>query len=140
MRKILPPTNIAKENSGIKDLIILLKAEITAINSGNLDHVVDLYDQKTLLFETLKAASPGIEAQLKAKTADSKNLENNLTELLGLIKKDAKLLTNMTNATKEIIVEIARIRGRHNLDGLYGSEGEKHPEVVSFEQQIDQSV
>jgi len=60
--------------------------------------------------------------------------------LLRLIQKDAQLLANMTKATKEIIVEIARIRGRHNLDGLYSSDGEKQPEVVSFEQQIDRSV
>jgi len=46
----------------------------------------------------------------------------------------------MTKATKEIITEIARIRGRHNLDGLYGSAGEKRVKVVSFEQQIDKSV
>jgi hypothetical protein len=140
MEKILSPPSIAEENTGIKDLIILLNAEITAINNGDLDHVLELYDQKTLLLETLKSASPGIESQLAAKNANTENLRNDLTELLKLIQKDAQLLANMTKATREIIVEIARIRGRHNLDGLYSSAGEKHPEVVSFEQQIDRSV
>lgn len=140
MKKILNPPSIAEENAGIKDLIILLNAEITAINNGDLDHVLELYDQKTLLLETLKTASPGIEAQLTTKTVDNKDLRNDLTELLKLIQKDAQLLANMTKATREIIVEIARIRGRHNLDGLYGSAGEKRVKVVSFEQQIDRSV
>jgi len=51
MKKILNPPSIAEENTGIKDLIILLNAEITAINNGDLDHVLELYDQKTLLLE-----------------------------------------------------------------------------------------
>ncbi|PCH94793.1 MAG: hypothetical protein COB84_07055 [Rhodobacteraceae bacterium] len=140
MEKKLNPLGNIQDNTGIKDLIILLNAEITAIDNGDLDHVLDLYDQKTALLERLKSASPEIESQLTTKPDENKGLRDDLTELLALIQKDAQLLANMTKATREIITEIARIRGRHNLDGLYGSEGKKRVKVVSYEQQIDKSV
>ena len=139
MEKMSPPQDAREANAGIKDLIILLRAEITAINNGDLDHVLDLYEKKTLLLERLEANSPKIESQLLTKTDAAVDLRNDLTELLELIHKDAQLLANMTEATKEIITEIARIRERHSLDGLYSSAGEKRPEVVSLTQQIDRS-
>jgi len=140
MKKILDNQGNATSNASIKDLITLLNTEITAINKGYLDHVLDLYDKKTLLLEKLESASPNIESQLLTDTNTSSELRKDLTELLDLIQKDAHLLANMTATTKEIIVEIARIRGRHSLDGLYSSAGETHPKAVLKGQQIDRSV
>ncbi len=140
MKKVLPPEQALEDEAGVKDLIILLSKEINAINNGDLDRVVDLYKQKTNLLERLEAATPKINAQLKEETERREELRSNLMELHALIRKDAQLLANMTEATREIIAEIARIRGRHSLDGLYSSTGEKQPEVVPFAQQIDQSV
>jgi len=140
MKKVLPPAQAIEHEAGVKDLIILLSKEINAINNGDLDFVVELYKQKTNLLEKLDAATPEINAQLREETERHEELRSNLMELHALIRKDAQLLANMTEATREIIAEIARIRGRHSLDGLYSSTGEKHPEVVPFAQQIDQSV
>jgi len=140
MKKVLPPAQALEHEAGVKDLIILLSKEINAINNGDLDYVVELYKQKTNLLERLEAATPEINAQLREETDRREELRSNLMELHALVRKDAQLLANMTEATREIIAEIARIRGRHSLDGLYSSTGEKHPEVVPFAQQIDQSV
>jgi len=140
MEKILGPKNDGNDGSGIKDLIILLNEEITAINDGNLNHVADLYEQKASLLERLEAVSPVIEAELKADTGAAKNLRSDLTKLHELIQIDAQLLANMTEATREIITEIARVRGRHSLDGVYSSTGETRPKVVSLAQQIDRTV
>lgn len=140
MKRILDGNNAIEDKSGVKDLLKLLSDEIAAINNGNLDRVVELFDKKTSLLKKLEAASLEIETQLKLETAAAENLRETLKELNGLIHKDARLLANMVEATQEIKTVITRIRKRHSLEGSYGYNGEKQTSSVLFPQQIDQSM
>ena len=140
MKRMLETQNAVADKSGVKDLLNLLSEEIAAINNGNLDRVVELFDKKTSLLAKLETASTEIEAQLKLETKAAEDLRNNLRELSGLIHKDSRLLANMVEATQEIKTVIARIRKRHSLEGSYGVDGEKQSSSVLFSQQIDQSM
>ncbi len=128
------------EEMVIEELIVLLNEEITSLNNGSLDRVVDLYDQKTELLKIMEVASPTIEKQIRSETNKATGLRENLAKLYTLVRKNAKMLENMTEATREVIDEIARIRDRHGLGGLYKPDGEKQPKVASFTQGIDQSL
>jgi replicative DNA helicase len=140
MKRLLDSRNAIEDKTGVNDLLKLLKEEIAAINHGDLDRVVELFDKKESLLKKLEAASLEIEAQLKLETAAAENLRENLKELNGLIHKDARLLANMVEATHEIKAVITRIRKRHSLEGSYGFDGEKQVNAVLFSQQLDQSM
>jgi len=140
MKRMLNAQKTLEDKSGVRDLLNLLSEEIAAINNGDLDRVVDLFDKKSSLLQKLDTASLEIKAQLKLETKAAEDLRKSLKELNGLIQKDAQLLANMVEATHEIKTVIARIRKRHSLEGSYGFDGEKHPSSVLFSQQIDQSM
>lgn len=138
VRKVTDKITI--NETAIKDLITLLSDEIASINSGNLDRVIDLYAQKAELLDIIQTDSPEIQKQLEDKTDATITLRSDLINLHDLVHKNAQLLADMTEATRGVIQEIARIRNRHGLGGLYKPDGEKHPQHVPVGPQLNQSI
>lgn len=120
----------------IEALTQLLKEEIAAIDGGDLGKLTEFYPRKTALLEAIEAAAPAVEESLAAET----DMHDKLTELQALIQKDAALLARMTEATRDLVDEISRIRDRHGLKGLYGAKGEAQAPTVAVSQRVDQQV
>lgn len=127
------------EYAAIAALSRLLQHEIDAIRRGDLEQVPALVVRKTELSETVEAAGPLIEAALLA-DPDNSQLRVDIARLHDLIETDRALLESMMQATGAMITEIARIRERHGLGGLYGEKGRQRPAApVTFER-FDRSV
>lgn len=118
----------------------LLHDEVAAISAGQLETVRELYPQKLALFEELQAASDGIETKLRQEGGEAGELRTQLEKLHGLVRKDFALLEQMTAATERAARELARIRDRHGLGGIYESSGTLRKDDVALQQQIDQSI
>lgn len=120
----------------IEALAQLLKEEISAIDRGDLDKVVQLYPRKAELLAALEAAAPAIGKSTPSDTA----MRERLQELQALVRKDAALLERMTEATSDLVSEISRIRDRHGLKGLYGAKGEMQKTTATVSQRVNQKV
>jgi hypothetical protein len=120
----------------IDALARLLKEEIAAIGQGDFDKVTELFPRKASLLEAIEAAAPVMEDRAGAE----RDIRDKLIELQVLIQKDAALLERITDATRDLVSEISRIRDRHGLKGLYGAKGEDQAPTVAVSQRIDQQV
>ncbi len=126
-------------NAAIAALTQLLEQEIAAIRRGDLEQVPLLGARKTELAQAVEAAGPAIEAALRADPEDG-SLRARITVLHDLIATDSALLDGMMQATGAMIAEIARIRERHGLGGLYGEKGTQRPMVPLLAARLDRSV
>ena len=130
--------------SGV-DLIVdrlsrLVHDEIAAIGTGKLETVRELYPQKLALMQELEASADRVEKQLAQGGSDARKLQDKLQALQVLLQKDHELLERMTAATGRVAKELARIRDRHSLGGLYESSGSLRNSDVPKAQQVDQSI
>ena len=131
--------------NGAEDLLIerltrLLRDEIAAITAGTLEKVLELHAEKVALLAELEEATTGLHARLEEGGARAETLRTQLEELHALVRKDHALLERMTRATERAGRELARIRDRHGLGGLYEASGSRKKGSVASLQQIDQSI
>ena len=127
------------DRQALTALTRLLEDEIAAIRRGDLEQVTTHAARKSDLGTVLEAAGPAIAAALAADPPDTA-LQARIATLQALIETDRALLERMTQATGTIVTEIARIRDRHGLRGLYGEKGtQRAAEPVPMER-LDRSV
>lgn len=127
-------------DSIIDRLARLLRDEIAAIGAGKLETVRELYPDKVALMAELEAVTGRIEDRLSRGDDGAAALRERLDELHVLIRKDHALLERMTEATGSVARELARIRERHGLGGLYDNSGSTSKSGVSAPQQLDKSI
>jgi hypothetical protein len=127
------------EKEAVVALSRLLQHEIDAIRRGDLEQVPALVARKTALSHAVEAAGPAIEAALMA-DPDDMDLRARIALLHDLIETDRALLDSMMQATGAMITEIARIRDRHGLRGLYGETGTQRPVAPFSPERFDRSV
>ena len=127
------------ETRALSALSTLLQHEIAAIRRGDLEQIPALLQRKTELFQAVRDAGPAIEAALQADPEDLA-LRAEITRLHELIELDKTLLDGMMQATGAVIAEIARIRDRHGLGGLYGQKGTPRPAEPLSAAPFDRSV
>jgi hypothetical protein len=127
-------------HSIIDRLSRLLHDEVAAIGAGKLEVVRELFVDKAALMAEFEAASDQIETLLKRGGTPATDLRNQMEDLYKLIRKDQALLERMAEATGRAARELARIRDRHGLGGLYDSDGGQRKSSVAAPQQIDQSI
>ena len=130
----------APEDRLIERLTRLLRDEIAAITAGTLEKVLELHAEKVSLLAELEEATTGLQARLEAGGERGAELRDQLEELHALVRRDHALLERMTRATERAGKELARIRDRHGLGGLYEASGSRRKGAVAAAQQIDQSV
>ena len=92
------------------------------------------------LMQELEASADRVEKQLAEGGSDARKLQDKLQALQVLLQKDHELLERMTAATGRVAKELARIRDRHSLGGLYESSGSLRNSDVPKAQQVDQSI
>lgn len=127
------------DTEALTALTLLLQQEIAAIRRGDLEQVPVLAARKTELAQAVEAASPAIEAALQAAPEDT-DLRARIAVLHELIETDKALLDGMLQATGAMITEIARIRDRHGLGGVYGEKGTQRPMTPLLAERLDRSV
>lgn len=127
-------------NQIIERLTRLLHDEVSAIAAGKLEKVRELYPEKAALLEELEEVNDLVEDKLAEGGNEAGKLREQIQELHVLLKKDHSLLDRMTQATARAAREVANIRERHGLGGLYESTGTLRKGDVAGSQQVDQSI
>lgn len=115
--------NLAAFEANIDATLDLLHEEIAAIEAGHLDRVTELYDRKADLLKRIELKIPVIEPFLEASEHAAPTLREKLRQLKVAVQDNSVLLSRMSDATRDIVREIEKIRNRHSLDGLYGKSG-----------------
>lgn len=115
--------NLAAFEANIDATLDLLHEEIAAVDAGHLDRVTELYDRKADLLKRIELKIPVIEPFLEASEHAAPTLREKLRQLKVAVQDNSVLLSRMSDATRDIVREIEKIRNRHSLDGLYGKSG-----------------
>ena len=118
----------------------LLHDEIAAIGAGKLEMVRTLYAEKAALLAELEEHSERMEDQLEQGGPGADTLRDKLETLHALVRQEQQLLERMADATGRAARELARIRARHGLGGLYDQDGNLIKADVANPQHIDQSI
>lgn len=123
----------------ITALTALLEAEISEIRAGDMSGVAERLEEKSKLAARLEAAGDDIEATLQdAETGPA--LRTRLDMLAGLIARDAAILERMRVTTSQLARDLSRLRDRHGLGGLYGSDGNRSAKDTLSRAPMDKSV
>jgi len=134
-------TDLARAQILADRLARVLRDEIAAIGQGHLGDIATLAAEKAVLLEEIETAfAEGAMLFAGADRTGADRLRARLAEVQDLVARDLALLERMTRATGAIAAEIARIRDRHGLAGLYGPDGEKRHSDVAKAQRIDRSL
>ncbi len=115
--------NLAAFEANIDATLDLLHDEIAAVEAGHLDRVTELYDRKADLLKRIELKIPVVEPFLAAAVDAAPALREKVRRLKGAVQENSVLLSRMSEATRDIVREIEKIRNRHSLDGLYGKSG-----------------
>ncbi|MGY6704321.1 hypothetical protein [Roseinatronobacter sp.] len=127
------------ERDAIKALTQLLQRENAAIRKGDLAQIDAGISRKADLGATLDAAAPAIAEALAADAPDDA-LVTQITALRAEIEANQTLLDSMTQAAGGLVAELARIRDRHGLRGIYGATGTQRAGDPIAVQRFDRSV
>ena len=127
------------ERDAIAALVRLLQDEVTAIRNGDLGQVSAQAKRKAELGAVVEAAGPAIAVALAADLPED-GLQAQIATLRDLIDTDRALLERMTQATGALVTELARLRDRHGLRGIYGATGTSRGSDPLPVQRFDQSV
>lgn len=127
------------ERDAIKALTQLLQRENAAIRKGDLAQIDAEIPHKAELGAALEAASPAIADALAADPPEDA-LVAQITALRAEIEANQTLLDGMTQATGGLVAELARIRDRHGLRGIYGATGTQRAGEPIAVQRFDRSV
>jgi hypothetical protein len=134
-------TELARAQGLADRLAKVLRDEIAAVGQGHLGDIAVLAQEKAALLEEIETVFAGGAALFAgADRLRSERLRVRLAEVQDLVAQDLTLLERMTRATGAIAAEIARVRDRHGLAGLYGPDGEKRQSPVAKPQRIDRSL
>ncbi len=124
----------------LDDAIDLLREEIAAIGSGQLNRVTDIYPRKSELLKWLELRAPVVEPLLKHDVAIKRRFPERLTTFKELLNQDGQLLKQMAHVAASITREIEKLINRSSLDGLYGQSGEKLSALSSANKALDQEI
>jgi len=115
-------TNLADCNRIISELILLLKADIKQLRTGNYheaQNISVLKTEKAGMLTTALAEFSNSENFLQART----KLRDQLLFLNALSKENGKLLLAVSNGIKSANLRIHRLQNTHTQVGVYGRQG-----------------
>lgn len=127
------------DKEAVAALTRLLHDENAAIRRGDLAQLGAHVAHKAELGAAIEAAGPAIADALAADPPDA-DLIAQITALRGLIDTNGALLERMTQATGNMVAEVARIRDRHGLRGIYGAKGTQRAGEPVTAYRFDRSV
>ncbi len=111
----------------LEALIEVLDAEIAAIEAGALERVGEFLERKSVLVARVEAAGPLLSDLAEGGDEGFGLLLRRVSEL---ISRDQALLERLAETTAEVAAEIARIRDRHSLSGVYEATGRKREKTA----------
>ena len=116
----------------------LLEKENSAIKSGSLDVVTELYEMKKEGLGVIESKATIIDTFLKSKSFP--DAEPKIKRLNELVHENGKLLERMSSAASSIASQIKKIRDKHTLDGIYEKTGKKMSESQKYSSKLDQKL
>lgn len=132
--------NLAEFEADTIAVTKLLRAEISAIRSGSLEAVTELYSKKAELLKRIELLMPVVEPFLKDRIGSDAGLAARLLDLKRAVQEDSALLQRMSAATSDIVHDIEKIRDRHSLNGLYGKSGRRVTGPGPDRRRIDKTI
>jgi hypothetical protein len=124
----------------IDELIDLLKSEIDSIERGNFQKIAEVFQRKRELVATIEACTPRLKEELEPETKTAKLLRERIATLKAILEEDIGIAERMAAAARDLADEIARIRRRHSLSGIYNASGDKKGDPLSPPPRLDQSM
>lgn len=118
----------------------LLHEDTAAIKEGDISRVSELYPQKKAILDSLEDRVPAMEPFLSTLLEEREGLRPLLDDLQRASAENAALLLRISAATQTITQELARIRDRHGLSGLYEKSGRKIGASPAPQPRIDESM
>lgn len=132
--------NMAAFEAQVDAVSALLAEEIAEIGAGRLEAVGDYHDSKADLLKRIELKLPVIEPFLSAAVETRPELREKIQRLRALVQQESALLDRMVEAMTAIVDEIARIRDRHSLNGLYEKSGRRLADNVATRVRIDKDL
>ena len=125
-----PPLTAADEDNILSftrlvtDLTDLLGRENAALQARDPQAVAALYDDKQALLQRLETRQPVVEPFLRESAEVTDQLRLHIRSLSEALELNAGLLQVMAEASVAIRSEVARVRERHSLKGMYDKSGQ----------------
>lgn len=116
--------NLARFAGIVEDLTALLAEENEALRAGDTARVAALFARKTEALHRLEVRQPVVEPFLRDSEEIAASLRGRLRALAAQIQQNAALLQSMSEAAQTIRTEVARVRDRHSLRGMYDKAGQ----------------
>lgn len=115
--------NITAFGQLVTGLTDLLERENEALRQGDVDQVVHLFEDKQELLKRLETRQPVIEPFLRESAEITEALRQRIRGLAEQLEVNGTLLSSMAEASQTIRSEVARVRDRHSLKGMYDKSG-----------------
>ena len=125
-----PPLTAADEDNIlaftrlVTDLTELLSRENQALRDRDPQRVAALYEDKQALLQRLETRQPVVEPFLRDSAEVTEQLRQHIRSLSEALELNAGLLQVMAEASVAIRSEVARVRERHSLKGMYDKSGQ----------------
>lgn len=129
--------NILSFGAIVDDLNALLSSENNALKQGDVAMVADLFERKQNLLKRLENRQPVIEPFLRESAEVTAQLRDKIRDLAEQLEENGNLLASMAEASQAIRTEVARVRDRHSLKGMYDKSGQSRPTGAQRPRQID---
>lgn len=116
--------NISDFGALVGELSELLGHENSALQQGDVSRVAELFEAKQQLLKRLETRQPVIEPFLRESAEVTAELRAKIGALAARLEENGALLSSMAEASRAIRCEVARVRDRHSLKGMYDKTGQ----------------
>ncbi|MHA6345249.1 hypothetical protein [Roseivivax sp. CAU 1761] len=114
----------------------LLEREIAALDRGDSAAALALLPEKRALLDRLEARS----AALADEARRNAGLRDRLDRLRALLARNGARVERLRTVAGTLTADLARLRDRHGLGGLYGADGGARSAPVTARSRIDHEV
>lgn len=121
----------------VDELTRLLLAENNALRQGDVGRVAEMFEGKQGLLKKLETRQPVVEPFLRESAEVTAQLRDKIRGLGDQLEQNGSLLSSMAEAAQSIRTEVARVRDRHSLKGMYDKSGQSRPAGGARPRQID---
>lgn len=108
----------------VVELTELLGRENDALRARDPHAVAALYEDKQALLKRLETRQPVVEPFLRESAEVTGQLRHHIRVLSQSLETNGALLQAMSEASQGIRAEVARVRERHSLRGMYDKSGQ----------------
>ena len=122
----------------LETAIAVVEEELAALERRDLSRLEQSGARKAALAETLEMQAADLGPSLAGPEAAP--LRARISYFRALLERNRALLDRLTTAAGSMLREIARVRDRHGLGGLYGKSGKRRTVAVKAQPPLDQNI